>query len=347
MKIIKQIPLNSCEENLYTGAVYIGNSYKILAPKLNQIDLFTCKLNKVCSKKTCNKYTSITTAKNKNEFFVAKENDINNIYLIDDKYNEIGLIELKVPNIYKKKIKSISFNNEECKIYICTEIMVYSVTIHGDFIKEELSKETINKIKTNTIIIKNRCANQRSSMVKLTCASYICGKLAIGYKKNKSLYISEISRSGNIINTNFIDDDIIVNEIFPVKGKVELLITKQDKYSYIYLTDSCCIKDSCKNKCEVMCPNECSTNKKCEKNNKTKECNLCEIIESIALIETALAHILNAEGEKIQKAVKIACNCNDLICVNDSVAKTITNITMLEQILTEKLSISLKEKNKQ
>lgn len=62
-----------------------------------------------------------------------------------------------------------------------------------------------------------------------------------------------------------------------------------------------------------------------------------EIMHSIALEEAGLAHILNAEGEKIQKAVAISDNIEDLICVNESVKRTLTQVTLLEGMLYSKL----------
>lgn len=65
------------------------------------------------------------------------------------------------------------------------------------------------------------------------------------------------------------------------------------------------------------------------------DCN--DIIESIALEEAALAHILNAEGEKIQKIVACSDDYKEIMCVNREVNETIVNVTMLEQTLYAKL----------
>lgn len=62
-----------------------------------------------------------------------------------------------------------------------------------------------------------------------------------------------------------------------------------------------------------------------------------EIMHSIALEEAGISHILNAEGEKIQKAVAISNNIDDLICVNESVKRTLTQVTLLEGMLYSKL----------
>lgn len=65
-----------------------------------------------------------------------------------------------------------------------------------------------------------------------------------------------------------------------------------------------------------------------------------DIIESVALEETGLSHILNAEGEKIQAFVAIpGVTPDQLLAVNASVQATIDAISKLEMILQSKLSL--------
>lgn len=65
-----------------------------------------------------------------------------------------------------------------------------------------------------------------------------------------------------------------------------------------------------------------------------------DIIESVALEETALSHILNAEGEKIQKIVAIEeATTDELLSVNASVKDMICAITELESVLQMKLGL--------
>lgn len=66
---------------------------------------------------------------------------------------------------------------------------------------------------------------------------------------------------------------------------------------------------------------------------------ITDLIESVALEQSALSHILNAEGEKIQKAVALCLSPEDLILVNDSVSSLLRTVTQLEQILKEKLQL--------
>lgn len=57
---------------------------------------------------------------------------------------------------------------------------------------------------------------------------------------------------------------------------------------------------------------------KCKYINKC--CSASSMLQSIALQEAGLAHIINAEGEKIQKAVSTDCiTTEELIKVNESV----------------------------
>lgn len=65
------------------------------------------------------------------------------------------------------------------------------------------------------------------------------------------------------------------------------------------------------------------------------------IVQSIALQEAGLAHILNAEGEKIQKVLCISgCNVQQILETNASVQETISRITDLENVLIDKLEIA-------
>ena len=61
-------------------------------------------------------------------------------------------------------------------------------------------------------------------------------------------------------------------------------------------------------------------------------------MESIALMETSLSHILNAEGEKIQKVLAATDDIDKIMCVNREVNQTIVNATHLEHTLYAKLS---------
>lgn len=63
-----------------------------------------------------------------------------------------------------------------------------------------------------------------------------------------------------------------------------------------------------------------------------------DLLESIALEETAMSHILNAEGEKLQRAIAMEdIDFCQLMEVNDSVANMVNVVGGLENILKDKL----------
>lgn len=73
------------------------------------------------------------------------------------------------------------------------------------------------------------------------------------------------------------------------------------------------------------------------------EIEICEslalVIESVALEELALAHLVNAEAEKVQKVAdpqNCASPC-EMIRVNKSVSETLVNIIKLQMLLQFKL----------
>ncbi len=79
---------------------------------------------------------------------------------------------------------------------------------------------------------------------------------------------------------------------------------------------------------------------KIECNNIDKCCAAASLVQSIALEETAISHILNAEGEKIQKALGLHdCDMKDILEVNKSVADMVDKVTSLEVVLKSKLDL--------
>lgn len=71
----------------------------------------------------------------------------------------------------------------------------------------------------------------------------------------------------------------------------------------------------------------------------TRSQAITDIIQSVALEETALSHILNAEGEKIQKVVAMQDVTPEvLLATNKSVESMVNAISKLEMILQSKLS---------
>lgn len=74
---------------------------------------------------------------------------------------------------------------------------------------------------------------------------------------------------------------------------------------------------------------------------QTTRCQaITDIIESVALEQTALSHILNAEGEKLQRAIHLdSVDASQLLQFNQSVEQMIRTVAQLEMILQSKLQL--------
>lgn len=350
LEILKKIPLFNCIPETYCCAFFKKYYYYLLKDCNAIIEKRNCYLKKDKTISGCQNYSCLCRYSIKDEYLAVKKKDFNYIFILNEDFQEINKIELKISNIYKKEIKALTYNYKAQKIMLITADRLYSFSLDGDFLKEEININTLasviqNNSQSRIVRNTNSCCNQyyNNCDLKFTSIGFVCGKVFVAYTKNKSAFISEISPNGNIVNTYYIDENIEIKSIFEVNKNMQLLITKTNSYSYIYITNYCCcynkhLKNYCKvcfDKCESHdCdyhPDECDEEIKCE-----------DIIESIAKIEKSLAHILNAEGEKIQKAVNLADNTNELIKINESVSKVIVNITLLEQLLIEKLELALK-----
>lgn len=72
----------------------------------------------------------------------------------------------------------------------------------------------------------------------------------------------------------------------------------------------------------------------------TQEAAVGAVIESVAMEESALAHILNAESEKIMAVINhTGITVGELMAVNRSVVETVRAIIRLELILQAKLDL--------
>ncbi len=67
---------------------------------------------------------------------------------------------------------------------------------------------------------------------------------------------------------------------------------------------------------------------------------ITDIIQSVALVEASLAHILNAEGEKLQRVIADEkVTSDELLKFNESVNAMVGTVKDLETVLVEKVKL--------
>ncbi len=281
-------------------------------------------------------------------YIVLKHNNVKQLFIVDKCFCIKHVVDLKIPNCYhKEEFLSICYDNSSCKIYIAQKSKIFSITIDGDFINDEINDISLKKIITeNSSIneISQNCCKPNVKILKPCICSigFSENSVLVIYEKNKSVFIAKLTKAGNLVNEQYIDDDICSTYIIDNHCSLFVIAQKNSCFNYIYTFNKS--KPLCKkhkNHCEIILNSECRVDIECPDLPCSLEGSLCEVVRSIALIENGIAKLISCESEKIKSAIEnTVCN-KDLIDINNSVSKTIMNITMLEQMLKEKLEIAI------
>ncbi len=337
----KNIKYNTFANNLY-------GPEKILLTEFCKHKKYN-RYQKICCNYLLNNYQSYTEFDN-NNFIVVKYNDNKNLYILNKCEQEIDKIILKLPNnTYYDNILGIAYNCLTGKIYIAQKRKVFSVDKNGNFIKDEINNETLQKIVSNNCLCEkelnyNICC-KKNIIIKKPCISSIGiseNNMLVTYDINGSTYISKLTTNGNLVNEEYIDDNIIPYKILDLPCGIYILSKKDCTYDYIYIfnkTKGLCEYDH--NYCEIILDEECRIDIECPDIYCDLETCICDVIKSIAIIEKALAKLINNESEKIKNAIEKSKSNKEILEINNSVSKTIMNITYLEQMLKEKLEVAL------
>ncbi len=298
----------------------------------------SCEIKSICDNSLLANYSSFTSCGNKG-FFVTKPNDNLNAYVLDSNLNEIDKVSFNIPNqSYNKTIEDIAYDPDLNKLYVAHSNKIFSINNQGDFIKDEV---TLNSINNANLACCNKI-NTGNNNASFNSLEFIDNNLLTTYNKNGSSFIAKVTPNGNVVNEQHIDDDITPTNIFNTSSSVNILATKNDNYQYFYTFDKTkAFNIPRENCCHIILNDECRIDLECPAFPCSLNGSLCEVIRSIALIEQGIAKIIDSESKKIKSAIdNKSCN-KELIDINNSVSKTIMNISMLEQMLKEKLEVAL------
>ncbi len=229
------------------------------------------------------------------------------------------------------------------------EIDCISVYTSGQYgmitgISYNCCKDALTVSFTCTVVEVNKCTEEikilfDSTKYWIMDVLSICPGLLLTVLKDGKYYICVLNQCGKktgeyVINGPFTPKNLLFNPCMSGKENkpIRAFALKRNCYPYLCqcpisidelgFSPCCCNYRVCEEGC---C--DCSCHTPCE-----------DVIESVALVETALSHILNAEGEKIQKVLASTDDIDKILCVNKEVNKTIVNVTHLEQTLYAKLS---------
>lgn len=315
----QSVVINLGENNLAQSVAFDGKHYYFTLTSQNKIYVTDDKFKIIKCYETIRKYDSICFDYKERCLWASCRKNYDKIYKLDMYMNEISSINISYCRGENSIITGISYNCCNDSLVISFSNNVMEISKGGEKIKD----------------IYSICNGHISDVVSI-CPGYLVTVI----KNNKqTIYI--INKMGNVSECCCINGDgLISNIIFNPCNK----INKKDSLEFFYVKNGCtlCMYREEITESELGYQICCCNYEICEKNNN-HDCDCekekCNVIHSIALVETSISHILNAEGEKIQKVLKISNNIEDIIAVNREVNKTIMNITRLENALYDKLLI--------
>ena len=256
-------------------------------------------------------------------FWITDVSNSSRLINIDKNGKVLKEISLKpiVEQCYNYNINTIEFNGNDNTFLIS--------------IKENATIYIMNKSSILVEIITNL------ELTSIKDIKIFDEKIFVYTDKRIDVYNERFRKINSMDVSEFNSNVFLVNKVSELSYVILIVAQVENTISLCeYLINNDCIDDfddcinDCKNKSEDSKKNDCCCcgDAKCFKDKK-----MCEIIETISLQGAGIAHILNEEGEKIQKAIKICTDYKGLISVNSSVTETLEKIVELEIVLTNKL----------
>ena len=265
---------------------------------------------------TCRQYDCICYDWQENCFWASSKCHYDVLYKLDCNYTEIDAIQIKHAQQYGY-ITGISYR-------CCTNTLIVSFLFNISEVEKQDGIATplyVSQFQAEWIL----------------GVLYLCGYFIAVTQERESYYLvvfdSHFSRIQQLcLGEDWTPQSLIFNPciFFSKQPCLEILMRKLGCYSYLCYyaisPESCCCKccnDFCHECCCQMPPHD------------SDSCT--DILESIALVEASIAHILNAEGEKLQKVLEGSPSLDEILCVNQNINDTLIHATGLEQVLYAKL----------
>jgi len=312
-----ETPLPSLCSEQYGGLAYDGcHFYLTVRCECLVLQLSPCFEREQCFK-TRRTYCAICYDFDKHCFWASADGGLSTLYKLNESFEEIDCIMVRSPRGCRDTITGVSF---QC----CHHRLLVSFA-------EGIMRVNPDCPCESEVIVTAKC-EWFWGVVSL-CPYILCYCIESGTGS-----IRIYSHCGELLHKTPVPFDFELESavFWPcVKDCLHchfcVLSTKHCAYPYL-----CDYVLTCDAICDTICPCNYELCRDCP---NPEPCHdACQdVLESIALMEAALAHILNAEGEKIQKIVAATDDPCKMLAVNESVNKTLSKAIYLEQLLCCKL----------
>lgn len=323
LKIQSEIPLAGICPVRYRGIAYDGCCLYLTKQRLPEVTQLDSCFHAVECFPTCRCYTCLCYDPCACCFWASDDRCPSVLYKLDACFHEVDVIRLRdrKTGCGIGVITGISYDGEEkCLLLSSTVGMAWVLVEDGDGLVCSIQKR--HEWIAWAVIIGQCCLY--SSLEGSKQVIHLC------------------SRSGKVLWECCVPKGFYVDAaVFacgPKKGeacRLFLLASKHGCYSYLL---ECVLPDG------AFCPEPCGSCEPKPPHPEPKpphpEPKPCEdLLESIALAQAALSHILNAEGEKLQQVIASTDDPDTLLAANQAVNRAVVNTTFLEQVLYQKLAL--------
>lgn len=318
-------PLACACRSVYRGIAFDACRFYLTCPDRSQICQYDkCFKFKECTA-VCRPYGPICFDPACGCFWALGAGEADRIYKLDRRLRETDCLVVQLPD-FCGSITGLDCRDAD-RLLIC-----------GSFGKAEVSKS-------------DGCAvswieKASEEMPCCAVASVPCG--LVSAFDNKHIH-GMIWQSGSCAETTqcWLPDGCKIEDLAWCGSECDgclclyVLLTRHRSYSYLMTCRFCpvCGEPSRENPQRGRRPEEPACNAHPDRGGPGGSTE--ELIRSIALVEAALSHILNAEGEKIQA---VLCRCDDpcqIRQVNADVYKMVMGVIQLEQVLYAKLQTAV------
>lgn len=325
-KIISAIPIVNEEcKKLYKGMVYDGCCFYLTVPDCRKIYKYDCNFGYISCCRVCQPYTCLCYDTKDCCFWATVDRDSKKLYKLDDNFSATGCILLDQCGEADCAIAGISYDRENDMILVAFSNFIARISKDGN---------------RCSCLMQTSCKNQYRSIA--AAAPFFVTAYTTDSEQMLSLCSNDCKCMQSVpFSCDYIILAMVLSPLENAQKEHTLYLLTCSNGSFFILlcclSFDCCNTGSCNND---YCNSHCCKHDCCDDDCCKHLCpELCEyeIIGSIALVEAAISHILNAEGEKLQKAVSCSNSIEDMLEINKSVNRTIINVTHLEHVLYAKL----------
>lgn len=305
------LPVSGAET--YNGMAFDGEYYYFTVNNEAEVVVLDCEL---CVVKTCRTrrcYTALCYDSERCCFWAASDKCCCMLFKLDGCLREIDCITLE---------SCIGFITDISFCCDCARLLISAGNKLIEIDPSDCAVRTVREERSDTLILAVGCLPPFIVYYMLRdCKAYFVITNSCGERLAEECAPKFISVRSILLDFYICDKE----------GKSLIMLAhKHGKYPYLFCVplrrEMACRLFDCNSECAERGKKRCRGKRAC-----------ADIIESIALQEAALAHILNAEGEKLQKIISEESDPCAILKTNESVQKTIVYATHLEQLLYDKL----------